>query len=261
MSVANVCAQFTPERAVSDTATTSQNTMLRNGARLIRVGGCQPSQIEAAVEQQLGRLLADTVLQTTTLQTFNAGIDAATLLAKARALREDYPKLSAFERRDILRTLIARINLKPGMLSIAVHISSLASVLMGVQFAPKEHASDHLNLDHPISLSRRGAESKLVLTGASSHAEPNAALVNLIVRARHYLDQLTDGAGRTIGDVARLNQVDRSDVGRALPLAFLAPPIVEAILSGSQPANLTARHLARLPNLPLSWSKQAELLD
>jgi DNA invertase Pin-like site-specific DNA recombinase len=217
-------------------------------------------QIEAAIEQQLDRLLANTALLTTTLQALEATIDAATLVAKATALRRDYPTLSALKRRDMMRTLIARIELKPGTLSISVRIASLASTLMGKNHASQNHAAEHLQLEHPMSLRRRGSESKLVLTGASRTAKPDEALVNLIVRARRYLDQLTDGAGRTIGEVATLNRVDRSDVGRTLPLAFLAPPIVEAILTGSQPANLTARHLSRLPDLPLSWSRQAELL-
>ncbi len=217
-------------------------------------------QIEAAVEQQLDRLLGNTVLLTTTLQTFDASIDAATLVAKATAFRRDYSGLSAVKRRDMLRGLRARIDLKTGMLSISVRIASLASMLMGKIYCSQDHAAEHLQLDHPMSLRRRGSESRLVLTGASNTARPDEALVNLIVRARLYLDQLTDGEGRTIGEVARLNHVDRSDVGRTLPLAFLAPPIVEAILSGSHPANLTARHLARLPSLPLSWAKQAELL-
>jgi site-specific DNA recombinase len=46
-----------------------------------------------------------------------------------------------------------------------------------------------------------------------------------------------------------------------LPLACLSPDIVEAILNGSQPANLTAERLKRrLPELPLEWSEQLRLL-
>jgi len=43
-------------------------------------------------------------------------------------------------------------------------------------------------------------------------------------------------------------------------LAFLAPDIVEAILDGTQPVDLTAETLSRLPDLPVSWADQRALL-
>jgi hypothetical protein len=44
-----------------------------------------------------------------------------------------------------------------------------------------------------------------------------------------------------------------------LPLAFLAPDIVEAILQGRQPVELTVLRLKRI-GLPLSWVEQRRLL-
>ena len=44
-----------------------------------------------------------------------------------------------------------------------------------------------------------------------------------------------------------------------MPLAFLAPDIVEAILAGTQPVDLTAETLTRRADLPLSWSEQKSL--
>jgi hypothetical protein len=91
-------------------------------------------------------------------------------------------------------------------------------------------------------------------------ASPDATLLKLVGNAHHYLAQLTDGSGRSISDLAEDNGVDRSDVGRALRLTFLAPLIVDRIVAGSQPADLTARKLSRLPDLPFSWSEQEMLL-
>jgi len=50
------------------------------------------------------------------------------------------------------------------------------------------------------------------------------------------------------------------DVSRFLPLAFLAPDIVEAILAGRKPVELTSEKLKRLRNLPKSWEEQRQLL-
>jgi len=39
-------------------------------------------------------------------------------------------------------------------------------------------------------------------------------------------------------------------------LAFLAPDIVEAILTGTQPVDLTAESLIKNTDLPLDWREQ-----
>jgi len=49
-------------------------------------------------------------------------------------------------------------------------------------------------------------------------------------------------------------------MSRLLPLAFLSPRIVEAILLGEQPADLSVRHLARSIDLPIGWAEQSWLL-
>jgi hypothetical protein len=45
-----------------------------------------------------------------------------------------------------------------------------------------------------------------------------------------------------------------------LPLAFLAPQIIEAIAAGRQPAELTAHRLIRNIDLPIDWAAQKRSL-
>ena len=45
-----------------------------------------------------------------------------------------------------------------------------------------------------------------------------------------------------------------------LPLAWLAPDIATAILTGHQPAELSAKRLRDLPDLPLDWATQRRVL-
>ncbi len=49
-------------------------------------------------------------------------------------------------------------------------------------------------------------------------------------------------------------------VGQLIPLAFLAPDIVAAILKGTQPVELTTETLTKRTQLPMTWAEQRALL-
>ena len=60
-------------------------------------------------------------------------------------------------------------------------------------------------------------------------------------------------------ELAGLHNVDRSHISRTLPLAFLAPDIVTAIIDGRTEPCLTLSRIKRL-KLPASWQDQRQLL-
>jgi site-specific DNA recombinase len=59
--------------------------------------------------------------------------------------------------------------------------------------------------------------------------------------------------------LAERDGITRRYVRRLVDLAFLSPELVEAILQGRQPIELTATHLTEL-DLPLDWTDQRSLL-
>ncbi len=65
---------------------------------------------------------------------------------------------------------------------------------------------------------------------------------------------------KTHGGQSKHHGIDLGDVSRRLPLAFLAPDIIEAILGGRQPIELTAARMMRIRDLPLSWAEQRQRL-
>lgn len=79
-------------------------------------------------------------------------------------------------------------------------------------------------------------------------------------QGRLYYEELFRGEVTSLRELAKRHDKDRADIGRALRLAFLAPDIVEAIVSGHQPAQLSVSRLTRLEDLPLSWTEQRRLL-
>ncbi len=110
-------------------------------------------------------------------------------------------------------------------------------------------------------LRRRGVEAKLVLADNNiREPNPDHHLIMLIAKAHLWLNKLTDSTAISISDLATQQKEDATDISRFLPLAFLAPTIVESILACTQPVDLTIEKLRRIPALPNSWNEQRELL-
>jgi hypothetical protein len=85
-------------------------------------------------------------------------------------------------------------------------------------------------------------------------------LCRLIVQAHRWFNQLASAETASVRAIARQENIHECDVSRNLRLAFLAPDIVEAILDGHQPVELTTETLRRLPRLPTDWESQRRLL-
>jgi hypothetical protein len=116
-----------------------------------------------------------------------------------------------------------------------------------------------------ISIRRRGGR-KLVLApdGAEVTAAPisrhvDNAMVKAIARAFRWRDMLESGEYATIREIANVEKINESYVGRVLRLTLLAPDIVEAILGGGQPAGLQLDGLMR--RFPVAWREQREDLE
>ena len=105
--------------------------------------------------------------------------------------------------------------------------------------------------EHPLSIRRRGVEQKLCF-GAQAR-EPDLVLVRRIQRALNWVDKLRSGA--RISEVAADEKISPEFLSNNLKFAFLSPDILDAIASGQQPVDLTAKQLFRV-RVPLSWDAQ-----
>jgi hypothetical protein len=65
---------------------------------------------------------------------------------------------------------------------------------------------------------------------------------------------LESGMHATIAEIANAEKIDETYVGRVLRLTLLAPDIVEAILNGRQPAQMTLALL--MQKFPVRWPEQ-----
>jgi site-specific DNA recombinase len=111
----------------------------------------------------------------------------------------------------------------------------------------------------PMVIRRRGVEMRLVIDNNRTPApRADAALLKAVARARQWSEDLLIGGAQSVAEIAQREGVGERYVRRLMRLGFLAPQIVQAIVAGNQPPELTAEHLAERIDLPLLWSAQEQ---
>ena len=108
---------------------------------------------------------------------------------------------------------------------------------------------------------RCGGEMRLVLPPdplGQVRSHPVSSLLKALARGHQWYEWILAGEGLYQRSIARKLALSERYVGRILECAFLAPDIVEAILDGRQPSDLTFEKLTR--RLPLSWVEQRKYL-
>ena len=97
----------------------------------------------------------------------------------------------------------------------------------------------------------------LAQQSVASRRDP--ALIKAVVRGRAWFDELATGRARSLEELAKRHSSTRRYIRRLIDLAFLSPRLVDAILQGHQPVELTATRLSEF-GLPLDWVEQHKLL-
>ncbi len=185
-----------------------------------------------------------------------------TAFSLAADLGRDMQQAGPATKRGMFREFVRRVVLTPDKLRITLGKDRLRAAIglrAGDASAPHTEDSDLLMVEQPFTLRRRGVETRFVIPGEKESSKPDDKLITAVMQAHRWFAQLRDGRAGSVRNLARQHQVDQGDVSRILPLAFLAPDIVEAILAGRQPVELTVSELKRGPELPASWAKQRQM--
>jgi len=111
----------------------------------------------------------------------------------------------------------------------------------------------------PFRLVKRGGRKELQLPdGASCQRKMDNTLIKALARAFRWKRMLESGEFATIAELAEREGIAPSYMTRVLRLTLLAPDMVEVILDGRQPADLTLEAL-REP-APAEWRAQMSWL-
>jgi site-specific DNA recombinase len=162
---------------------------------------------------------------------------------------------SEVEARAALNALVDRIELTDTGVRVSLKVPTLERVNR-----PAANAQELIvTRFFPMTIRRRGVEMRLVIEGNSAHApRADSALLKAVARARQWSEDLLMGKVQSVTEVAERERVTARYVRRLMRLAFLAPEIIEAIVAGNQPTELTAEALAERIDLPLLWTAQQQ---
>lgn len=166
-----------------------------------------------------------------------------------------------------IKRLLNRVTIAERQITLSIHVERLADYLLGDDVdrddatlaAASANPGKSYEIAFGMSIRRRGVEARIVVEGPSAGSR-DRLLVDLIARAHYLLRRLTDGTALTMAALARDTGIHIADISRILPLAFLSPKMTDAILSGQQPAELTARLLSRA-DVPMQWDRQPAALS
>lgn len=221
-----------------------------DGTQSIRIPA---HEIERALLMGLARLLNDRARLIRLLKTKKSSTNLQAALEALCAIAEKLKSSLPYEKRELLLQLLKGVTLQKKRLLVEIKRDCLLGKTTNV-------SDCGLTTEIPISLKQRGVETRLIIEGESEMpCNRDAALIKTIARAISWFDDLASGRVKDFSDLGRKEGLTRSVVGRICSLAFLAPDIVEQILSGKQPIKLRTRNLLREVSIPISWSEQRKI--
>lgn len=154
--------------------------------------------------------------------------------------------------RNMAADLVERVQVSTGQLDITLSANAIAE-WFGV---PEEEIDrNHLWLEAPFRIKRRGKESRLVF--GAIRTVPDPKLIRMIALAHSWLEEIKSGT--LMKDIAARYGWQTLMVRQRIQLAFLSPAIVGAIIEGRQPEGLTLTQLVT-SDIPLDWDEQWAVL-
>jgi site-specific DNA recombinase len=210
-------------------------------------------EIETVVAGCLARAFDDPVALSATAWLAVAPTDYVGLVERAARCA------TMLQRRDrlILNALLTRVQVFDARIEIECD-SKAVGVALGVRQA--DNARPSFILGSEVRLTRSGRAMRLVQgNGAAPVQAPEETLIRLISRARGWWQELKSGKV-TIATLANREGICRSYVTRVLRLAFLAPPVVDAILAGALRAEVDAGALTSPGAVDMGWTDQVRRL-
>lgn len=228
-------------------------------------------ELETVVLDALGSWLTDANAMLSALEPTPAAIQG--LLARAKSLahaleapaqHDAESSLSSrteasAQRYAVVQALVERVVVLVDAVQIHVRVAVLREGKRGKQPLASLPV---VRLEVPVHVQRCGLSNRLLIQGSHQARlqAVNGRLIQQLAKGHDWLEQLTSGKVRSLGEIGTREGVQNSYVTHVIYRAFLAPDIVRAILAGTQPAYLHLEMLRKLLPLPVDWAEQRTVL-
>jgi site-specific DNA recombinase len=210
------------------------------------------SEFERGVRDSVHTVLKDQSALATTLH--DSGVPPAEIQSILRTLQAlDISGQSDRSETTNLAPVVRRVDLRKDGIELSVDLESIV---------PRGADSPPLTITRfiPLRIGRRGVAMRLVFGGGVSARKPDPSLLKAVARGYRWFHEVISDQGILPRDIAARERVNERFVRRLMPLAFLAPAVIEAIVEGRQPPELTGEFLSRGIEIPVQWTKQAAAL-
>lgn len=187
------------------------------------------------------------------------------LVAAGNKLGAKWNQLRFAEMRRVLQCFVRKVIIDDSSVQIMVSRPLLRRVLESSDQLPtvepyevkaQSAAGDLITLSIQAHHKRCGGEVHLVVSPnlELTTRQPRPSRIKAVVRAHDWHQKVLNGKAFDQRALARQAGLTERYVGKVFACAFLAPDIIEAILTGRQPRALTFEKLTR--NVPLIWAEQ-----
>ena len=178
---------------------------------------------------------------------------------RAAELDRQWLTIPPDDMRALARQIIGRVKLSPDRIEVTIGIGKLAGAL-GSTVSLEKGTEPTIVLSIAAEV-RRAGQGKRMVIGEQTRAEINPSLVRLVQEAFAAREHLLADTTESINAITARLAKSKGRMTSLMRLSYLAPPLVDDILSGRQPPELSAKRLLKLSkDLPLDWASQRTFL-
>ena len=193
------------------------------------------------------------------------GTEQRTILAAAHSLAGHWHQQDQGKQRDVLLALQTQIVVRRDEITIQFSAPPLVETLAGRGLTGDGNSDGHdaehrITIVEPVALRRAGKEMALLVGSTIKDDRTDPSLARLVAKAWALREALSSGTEPSLTAFAEKQSISQSYVTRLVRLAWLAPDIVETILGGLQPSNVTSSALMRDTRIPVDWQDQRKAL-
>ncbi|HMN37574.1 MAG TPA: recombinase family protein [Hyphomicrobium sp.] len=176
-------------------------------------------------------------------------------IRRAKSLTTQWGSMTSEAQRELVQQIVSRVTLSIGQITLSIGLARLEALLGGraTRAIPTEPV---LTVQIPAKL-RRSGKGKRMIIGDTHTNTIDPSLVRLIHEALAVRSVVLADTRETLNEITARRRKSKGYLTALMRLSYLAPQIIDDILHGRQPPQLSAKHLLRTSStLPLSWDAQ-----